>query len=230
MDYRYLVNDKRSLLHYYSRNLATKGYVFYTSFVIPKDKDAEVVDAKLILQYSTYLPRHTVSRNRRKGIASVKYIRCGNIGYLFATHGKSDFFTRETGYRCSFDTPFTIAGYSISVNRETGKVRVALHREYQRRLKRFITTWGHRRSEAWWVAWFNRNYFLQYAGVRENLFSLIKLLNANRRDFKQGPVPWEEILGKKVPVRALLQPSSLELLNLLEFMASSKGSGEADSL
>lgn len=219
-DYRYLISGKYSLIHYYARNLATKGYVFYTSFVIPPDKDAETIDAKLILKYSTHLPRHTVSRNRRKGLASVKYIRCGNIGYLFATHGKSEFFTLETSKKCAFDTPFYLAGYAVSVNRETGKVTVSLHREYQRRLKRFITKWGHRRSAAWWVQWFNRSYFLHYRGVSDNLFALIKVLNANRRDFKLNPVPWEEILGKKLSAsHALLQPSSPELLNLLEFMA-----------
>jgi hypothetical protein len=218
-DYRYLISGKYSLVHYYARNLATKGYIFYTSFVIPTGKDPETIDAKLILKYETFLPRHTVSRNRRKGLASVKYVRCGNIGYLFATHGRSEFFTNEKP-RCAFDTPFYLAGYAVSVNRETGKVTVSLHREYQRRLKRFIMTWGHRRPSAWWVNWFNKSYFFQYRGVRENLFSLIKVLNANRRDFKLEPIPWEEVLGKKLPAsRALLEPSSKELLDLLQFMA-----------
>lgn len=219
-DYRYLISDRYSVVHYYARNLAPKGYVFYSSFVIPADKDPETVDAKIILLYLTNLPRHTVARRKKAGLAAVKYIRCGNIGYLFATHGRSEFFTRETGKRCSFDTPFTVAGYAVSVNRENGKVRVSLHREYQRRLKRFITTWGHRRGAEWWVQWFNRSYFFQYAGVRDNLFGMIKLLNANRRDFKLEPVPWEPILGKKLPASSkLLEPSSKELLDLLEFMA-----------
>lgn len=208
-------------MHYFARNLATKGYVFYTSFVIPSDKDAETIDAKLILKYQTHLPRHKVSRNRRAGLASVKYIRCDNIGFLFATHGKSEFFTLETSKKCAFDTPFYLAGYAVSINRETGKVTVSLHREYQRRLKRFITTWGHRRNAQWWVNWFNCNYILHYNGVREDIFSLIKVLNANRRDFKLEPVPWESILGKNHPTsKALLQESSPELLNLLAFMAS----------
>ena len=229
-DYRYLISGKYALIHYYARNLATKGYVFYTSFVIPAGKDAETIDAKLILKYKTFHPRHTVSRHRRKGLASVKYIRCGNIGYLFATHGRSDFFINEK-HRCAFDTPFYLAGYAVSVNRETGKVRVSLHREYQRRLKRFITTWGNRRNAQWWVNWFNRNYFFQYRGVSDDLFSLIKILNANRRDFKLDPIPWEEVLGKKLPAsRALLEPSSKELLDLLAFMASCKGSGEAEKV
>ncbi|TXH14239.1 MAG: hypothetical protein E6R03_09795 [Hyphomicrobiaceae bacterium] len=228
-DYRYLISNQRDLVHYYCRNLATKGYVFYTSFPLPRDKDPETIDAKLILLYQCHLPRHTVSRNRRKGLASVKYVRCGNVGYLFSTHGRGEFFTREMGYRCAFNTPFTVGGYSVSVSRDTGKVRVSLHREYQRRLKRFIMRWGTKRDASWWVKWFKGNQFSQYSGVRENLFSLIKLLNANRRDFRQDAVPWENILGKKVKVSGLLQPSSKELLSLLEFMSQSKSNGEAEA-
>lgn len=230
MSYRYLIKDKQSLVHYYARNLATKGYVFYNSFPIPADVDAETIDAKLILLYRTNTHKQKVARWKKAGVASVKYIRLGRVGYLFATHGKSDFFTREASHKCAFDTPFSIGGYSISVDRKTGKVSIRIHEEAQKRIRKFIVRWCHKRPASWWMKWIRYFPFAPYSGVRDNLFHLIAFLNDCRKDFKQEPIDWKLCVRKKMSCKGeLLQPSSKELLDLLRsYKAPLKSTGEAE--
>jgi hypothetical protein len=226
MSYRYLATGKRQLIQYLACNLLPKGYVFYTTFMIPKDKDAELIDAKLITKYNTWMHKQKAYRLHKGGQAIVKYVRLGNLGVLLATRGESAFFKDETGYKDARDYPIVLFGYSISINRETGKVSVRLHRETQRRLKKFLMTWGNRRSREWWEAWIRKFPFSSYAGVRDNLFSLIRFLNDNRKSFKQLPVEWKRCVRKKIKPVVCLRESSPELLQLLQWCYSQEAAAK----
>ena len=225
MSYRYLATGKRQLIQYLACNLLPKGYVFYTTFMIPKDKDAELIDAKLITKYATHLHKQKAYRRKKGGQAIVKYVRLGNLAILLATKGESAFFNDES-WKDARDNPIVLFGYSLAVNKETGKVSVRLHRETQRRLKKFLLTWGNRRSREWWEAWVRKFPFSAYAGVRDNLFSLIRFLNDNRKSFKQLPIEWKRCVRKKIKPMVCLHESSKELLQLLEWCYSQEASAK----
>lgn len=182
--------------------------------MIPRGKDAELIDAKLITKYQTHLYKQKAYRLHKGGKAIVKYVRLGNLGILLATKGESAFFQDEQ-WKDARDNPLVLFGYSISINRETGKVSVRLHRETQRRLKKFLMTWGNRRSREWWESWIRKFPFSSYAGVRDNLFALIRFLNDNRKSFKQLPIEWKRCVRKKIKPVVCLKESSAELLALL---------------
>lgn len=215
-DYRYLIKNKRLLVQYLACNLLPKDYVFYRIFFIPADKDPLLIDAKLILTYETYHSKSTVYRRKKAGIASVKYLRVGSWAMLIATKGKSLFLDREP-WLDARENPIVVGGYSLTVNKGTGKVSVRLHREAQNRLKRFILEWSVRRSREWWEAWIRKFPFLPFAGVRDNLFVLIRFLNANRKSFRQLPVDWKRCVRKKFQPEPSLLETPPEILELLRF-------------
>lgn len=217
MDYRYLIKNHNALVQYLACNVLTKGYVFYSTAWIPEWKDPLLVDAKMITLYDAHISKQRAYRLRKGGVATVKYLRCGRLILLLATHGKHLFFERETGHKDARDCPISVGGYAISVNKQTGKVSVRVHREAQRRLKRYVMEWGHKRSREWWESWVRRFPFLPFAGVRDNLFAVIRLLNANRKSFKQAPVEWKECVRKKFSPKEVFLPSPPELLDLLRW-------------
>src|SRR5262245_2615543 len=148
MAYQYLVKSPRHLVQQLACNLLPKGYWFYVATWIPDPKDPLLTDARLILLHDCHWPKEKQYRRRKAGHATVKYLRCGRLCLLLATKGTSPFFQREA-WKDVRDNPIHIAGYSIGVHRQTGKVCVRIHREAQRELKRQFTeraSWDLR----WW--------------------------------------------------------------------------------
>lgn len=185
MDYPYLVKSKHHLAQYLACNALPKGYVFYSMSWIPDGKDPLTVDAKLMLTYSTTMSKSKAYRRKKAGIATVKYLRLGRLCVLLATRGESPFFDKEGWSDCR-ENPICFGGYSIALRE--GKVSVRLHREAQRRLKKFILNWSNKRSREWWERWIWRFPFLAFRGVQDNVYSLVKMLNANRKSFRLEPV------------------------------------------
>lgn len=230
MDYKYLIASRDGVVKYIACNLMPKGYIFYTTFMIPEDKDPELVDAKIILKYNTHLDKFTRARRKKGGVAAVKYVRWDRLGILLATKGESPFFTEEGDVRNASDNPLVIAGYSISVNPQTFKVSVRIHREAMKELKRLVMEWGFKKDRAWWDNWFKRGLpFLPFKGVQDGAYALLRLLNENRKSFKQNTLDWKDCIRRKFPVVPMLEPSSKELLDLLRcYKAPLKSTGEAE--
>jgi hypothetical protein len=225
MDYPYLVKSKHHLAQYLACNLLPKGYYFYATSWIPEGKDPLLVDAKLMLLYATYTDKAKVARRKKAGHAAVKYMRLGRLCILMATKGESPFFQREQWKDCR-EYPISFGGYSISCQKVTGKksgkVSVRLHREATRRLKKFILTWGYKRRREWWEKWIWRFPFLPFAGVRDNLFALIRFLNENRKSFRQDPVDWKICVRKKFTAVGVWEESPREIVELLRWEIKKK--------
>ncbi len=221
MEYGYLIASKHLLVEYLATKLLTKGYYFYTIFSIPKDKDPLLVDAKLILTYSTHLPKYTVAKRKKAGIASVKYMRVGHLALLIATKGTSDYFAKEKWVDIR-EKPLCVGGYSLSVartgNKNTfGKVSVRLHRENQRRLKRFILRWAIRRDRVWWENFIRNLRYLPFRGVQDSVFALIKFLNVNRGSFRKDKIDYKICRRTKIKPSKIFLRSPQEILDLLTF-------------
>lgn len=218
MSYRYLVKSHRHLAQYVACNLMPKGYYFYTSFLIPQHKDPVLTDAKLTLMYDTMLTKSQTARRKKANRCSVKYVRCGRLCFLFATHGKGLFFEREKNIRDARSAPVGFGPYSIGVNRGTGKTTCHLHRNVLNRLKRFILEWATRREVSWWERWFHRWPFPAFKGVRDQLFTLLRFLNACRKDFRLPVVDWKACdIRKTITPQAVFLPTPEEVISLLVY-------------
>jgi hypothetical protein len=221
VDYPYLVKSKHHLAQYLACNALPKGYLFYATSWIPEGKDPLLVDAKLMLLYSTHLEKTKVARRKKAGHANVKYLRLGRLCLLIATRGASPFFEREA-WKDARENPICFGGYSISCGKTCGTVSVRLHREAQKRLKMFILRWGHKRRREWWEKWIWRFPFLPFAGVRDNVFALIRFLNANRKSFRQEPIEWKECVRKKFASVTVWEESPREIVELLRWETKKK--------
>jgi hypothetical protein len=223
LDYRYLITSKHSLIRYLACNAFPKGYIFYTTSWIPEGKDPVLVDAKLILKHECHLPKQKQYRRRKANIATVKYIRHENLCVLLATHGKGQFFQVEGEIKDAREVPFSYGGYSVSVNRESGKVSVRIHREAMKTLKSFVMEHGHKMPLDYWQSWIRNIPFLPFAGVRDGVFSLLKLLNKNRQSFKKAPLDWRDCVRKNIKGQTtILSESPPELLELLQWQSRKK--------
>jgi hypothetical protein len=216
----YLVKSKHHLAQYVACNSLPKGYYFYTTAWIPDGKDPLLIDAKLILKYGTWRDKAKAYRLRKAGHATVKYVRLGRLCLLLATRGESPFFQCEA-WKDARTEPIKFGGYSIGVT-PTGKVSVRLHREAQKRFQKFLLIWGHKRPREWWEKWIWRFPFLPFAGVRDNLFALIRFLNANRKSFRQPPIDWKECVRKKFTPQVIWAETPREIVELLRWETSKR--------
>lgn len=221
MSYSYLIRSPRHLVQFIACNLAPRGYRFYSTFVIPDGKDVVAVDAKLTLLHQTHLSKERQYRRSKAGYAKVKYVRCGRLCLLIATKGTSTFFEREA-WADLRERSLAVGGYAISVHRESEKVSVRLHRETVNRLKRFCLEWATKRDVRWWEDWFWHLPLLPFAGVRDDVFSVLRFLNASRKDFRQPPVEWRRCVRKRFTPEPVFLDSPPELLELLRWEAKEK--------
>lgn len=181
--------------------------------IIPPDKDPELIDVKLILKYQTHVDKSKSHKRMKAGLARVKYLRCGRLFVLLATHGKSPIFQKETLKDARY-YPISLRGYSISINPQTKRVTTRLHRNLMRRLeKRMLerARWG----EGPWKRFFWRFPYRPYAGVRTCVFSLLKTLNVARRAFRLKPINWRSCVRKKMPIVPAYLPASPEVIDCL---------------
>jgi hypothetical protein len=213
VSYSYLVRSPRALVQYLAGNLLPKGYHFYVATWLPEHTDPVLVDAKLTVLYECHLPKEKQYRRRKAGRASVKYVRCGRLCMVLATRGRSPFFEREA-FADARERPIHVAGYSLSVNRDTGKVSVRVHREAQRKIRQQFTE-----RAAWSLDWWERAIrdfpFAAYAGVRDQLFAELRHLNACRKNLRLPPIEWRNCVRKKFKVEPVFLDSPPELLDLL---------------
>ena len=109
-------------------NLVSRGYFFYVTGEIPAHKDPAATDAKIVRHYGTDISKWTRYRQRRRGCASVQYLRHGHRFVLLATHGAHRFFQDEADViRDLRQQPLRLFGYSIKY-RDGGHSHVLVRR------------------------------------------------------------------------------------------------------
>lgn len=209
----YLVKSPRHLVQLLGCNVIRWGYRFYSTGWIPEEKDPLLVDAKLLLTYACYLPKHTVSRRRKAGIASVKYFRCGQLFVLIATEGRSPFFQREA-FKDLKSSRLHIAGYALGMTQD-GNVYVRLHKEAKRRLKKQFLE-----RASWSIDFWRRTLrnfpFSGWRGVHDDLFQLFKELNYARKLLRLQPLIWNDCIRKKVPREPVYLETPKEVADLIK--------------
>jgi hypothetical protein len=205
----YLVKSPRHLVQLLACNILNRGYLFYCTSWIPDGKDPLPIDARLLLIYSAHLPKEKQYRRRKAGLASVRYLRCGQLCVLLATKGQSPFFEREA-WKDVREVPLHIAGYSLRVAKDTGKVSVRIHAEAQRKMRREMTE-----KAAWDVRYWEERIlnipFLAFSGVRDNVFALVRHLNACRKSLRKPPVEWKRCVRKRIKPEPVFLPTPPEV-------------------
>ena len=172
-------------------------YWFYVSGIVPKEKDPQTVDLKLLEKYGIAISRQSRARRKVAGMANVHYIRYQRRFLLLATHGHHPFFDDEAqNIRDVRRVPIKFAGYSISVApggfkpksstngdlvRDTKwRVRVQIEKEWYSGLKAYLVDIALTRSVAGLASELQNLPFEPYAPVRQQLLNLIRHINHRR--------------------------------------------------
>lgn len=179
-------------------NYLPHGYWFYVSGSIPVGKDVRPIDQKLIEKYDIGVSRTTRSRRKLAGVANLHYLRFERFFLLLATHGRHRFFEDEgEAVRDVRRTPIRFAGYSVTVKkghylrkgspedapladgRHRVRVRIAL--DELRALKAYFRERARHDSVERLAAEMQQLPFEPYAPIRQQLLSLLRLTNRERK-------------------------------------------------
>ena len=173
------------------------GYWFYVTGIVPRDKDPESVDEKLIAKYGINISRQSRARRKAAGAANLHYIRHDRVFLLLATHGRHAFFEEEAkNIRDVRRVPIKFGGYSISMarggfkgKRTTGgvlvpddklRVRVRIEKEWYVSLKAYLLDVALHHSAAELAAEFYMLPFEPYAPIRRQMLNLLRYVNQRR--------------------------------------------------
>ena len=158
----------------------SKGYFFYVAGSIPRDKDARVIDQKLIDRYGIDISKWARARRKQAGHANLRYLRFQRFFVLLATHGQHPFFEAEAA--CIKDirrTPIKFAGYSVSYR--AGHSHVRIEQEEYKQLKAYFVELAPHRSVDSMERELSQVNFESYAPVRRQLLCILRAVNDARR-------------------------------------------------
>lgn len=215
MTVQYVARSPKDLARYVASNLTPKKYFFYATFAVPADADVHAVDLKLLIKYDCWRPKEWQYRRRKAGLCTVRYVRCGRVGYLFATRGRGDFFTQEP-FKDVRVSPVCIAGHSIRVIPDSGKTVVRVHREAMRRLRFHLLENARLPLRELETLVWNID-LLPFAGVRDGVFAALKELNEHRRRLRLLPVDWKRCVRKRIPTGPIFEPTPAEVAEVLDW-------------
>ena len=95
MSYRCIASSTEGLVQQVTVSYLRHGYWWYVSGRIPRRKDAEKVDRKLIGKCGIDISERQRAARKAKGLATMPYIRHENWFLLLATEGHHLFFGRS---------------------------------------------------------------------------------------------------------------------------------------
>ena len=75
MSYRCVATSRAGFIQQLAVGYISNGYYFYVAGVIPSEKSAERVDAKILAAYDIAISKWTRARRKRAGQANVQYLR-----------------------------------------------------------------------------------------------------------------------------------------------------------
>lgn len=198
MEYRYLTTSLEGFVQQVACNILPHGYWFYVRGVIPDDKDPAAIDRKLLDRYRINISRQQRARRKLQGLANLHYVRLGRLWFIFATHGKHEFFEHEEkNIRDARRVPITVGGYSLSAKKggflkkqssdaepvPDGKMRsrvLIAKQEFRDLCGYFLERACHRSSESLAGELFRLPYE-PYAPIRRQQLRLLRLINEKRQ-------------------------------------------------
>ena len=176
--YRCVAASLAGLVQQVAVSYIKNGYWFYVAGAIPEGKAAESVDAKFIKLYELSISKYVRCRRKRRGQASVQYIRLGRFFLVLATQGEHLFFARERKViRDVRRTPIRVGGYAIGSR--NGRVSVRIERAEYRVLKDAFLRRALNAKDRLQSA-FSCLPYEPYSPIRSQLLTVLRAVNRRR--------------------------------------------------
>lgn len=177
-EYRCVAASLAGLVQQVAVSYVANGYWFYVAGAVPEGKDLSAVDAKFVKLYELSISKYVRCRRRKRGEASVQYIRLGRFFLVMATHGDHLFFVRERSViRDVRRTPIKVGGYAIGFR--SGRVSVRIEKTEYRLLRDAFVNRALNAKERLESA-FSKLRYEPYAPVRSQLLGLLRAVNRRR--------------------------------------------------
>jgi hypothetical protein len=191
------------------------GYHFYSLGSVPEGMDAHQVDRAIIDRYRINVSRWTRYRKAKEGLASVHYLRFGRFFVIIASEGKHLFREREKeGIKDIREVPIRFAGYSIGYRRSKGggswHPSVRIEKNEYRLLKKQLVKASTELSVKKLIRVFRGLPFEPYAPVRQQLLSLLRLVNARRKTASLSLLPLRAVRYRRRSVKRFQFPPAEE--------------------
>ena len=196
--YRCEANNVSAFIRQLAVGYVCRGYFFYVQGRIPEGKDPTKTDEKIIGQYGIAQSKWAKARGRKRGEASIQYLRHGREFVILATHGGHRFFTDEARQiRDVRREPIKYGGYSVGYWQgfEQGHVSVRIESRRFQELKNYFRQRAGDASAEDLIQEFTALRFLPFAPVRYQLMKLGNQINRVRKLAGKEPVP----LGSMLP-------------------------------
>jgi hypothetical protein len=206
MSYRCVATSRAGFIQQLAVGYISNGYYFYVAGIIPSEKSAARVDAKILAAYDIAISKWTRARRKKEGHANVQYLRHGCFYVIIATHGVHPFFAAESkSLRDIRKHPISFMGYSIGCRREHGggayHASVRIHANYFRELKEQFAGPTVRASVEEMCQMFQSLRFEAYAPVQNQLRGLLRAVNRCRAIAGLERIPQEALRLRRSPVR-----------------------------
>ena len=180
MEYRCVATSLEGFIQQLAVAYVARGYFYYVMGTIPAAKDPEAIDERLVTRYGITAKKWERARRKRAGIANMQYIRFERTFVLLATAGRHIFKDRERGsLRDVRRNAIHFGGYQIS--HRNGHLQVRMTPETYRQLKAHYVDLACRRSKENLAAEFYRAPFEPYAGIRREMFNILREVNRQRK-------------------------------------------------
>ena len=211
-----------------------RGYYFYVRGGIPPHKDPAVIDRKLVERYGIAVSKWTRCRRRKRGQASLQYLRHGGFFVLLATHGEHPFFASEGRLvRDIRRQPLRFMGYAIGCRPARGggllHPSVRIERGQFAALKTHLGRMAVHRSVEDLCRILGSLPYEPYAPVRDQLRILVRAINRRRKAAGLEPVPQEALRRRRKPVRPF-GPHASEPMNGLHDLFCPERAGRSDCI
>jgi len=188
------------------------GYWFYVVGRVPKEKDPQSVDEKLIAKYGIDVSESTRYRRKKAGRANLQYIRHESTFVILATKGEHRFFAEEANLiRDIRRVPLRYAGYSMSYKPGGRKKdgsrddkwhsHIAIDRQQYLELRAWFSERAPRDSAKKLALAFYQLPIAPYAPVRRQLLILLREVNRVRKRAGKKQLPVEILPLRRRVVR-----------------------------
>ncbi len=197
MKYKYLCASENGFVQQLAVAYVNHGYWFYVTGTIPNNKNAVLVDRKLIEKYNIAISKWARARRKLQGLANVQYLRHRQRFILIATRGKHEFFEQEGDtVKDIRREPLLYAGYSIGYHQGVDRkwhASVRIHPEQYRLIRDYFLGVGVHRSVERIRRELQLMPFEPYAPVRRQMLNILRAMNRRRRTAGLEPVGIEAV-------------------------------------
>lgn len=197
MQYQYLCTSENGFVQQLAVAYVNHGYWFYVTGIVPQNKNALLVDSKLLEKYNVAISKWARARRKRQGLANVHYLRHRQFFVLIATKGRHEFFEQEgDAIKDIRREPIVYAGYSIGYRRGVDRkyhASVRIQPKQYNLLKSHLLEVATRRS-ADEISQCLRGLPVEpYAPVRRQMLNILRAVNRQRQNAGLEPLAMEAL-------------------------------------